>query len=58
MQRNTRKVRSFDVFEGHAYYTPAVGGMFALLGLLLVGALFGSLVTALLTLALGSGFAL
>ena len=57
MDRIRRKTRSFDVFEGHAFYTPAVKGMFALLGLLVVGALFGSLVTILLTLACGASFA-
>ena len=57
MERIRRKTRSFNVFEGHAHYTPAIRGMFALLGLLLVGALFGSLVTVLLTLIYGASFA-
>ena len=51
MERTRRKVRSYDVFAGHAFYTPGIKGMFALLGLLIVGALLGSLIVFLLTLA-------
>lgn len=58
MEKYRRNIRSFNVFEGHAFYTPAVGGMFALLGLLIIGAFFGALVTALLTLILGTDFAM
>ena len=57
MERHRHKVRSYDVFAGHAHYTAAVGGMFVLLGLLLAGALLGSLVTGALTRVYGSGFA-
>ena len=57
MEKIKRKVRSFDIFSGHAYYTPALKGMFALLGLLIVGALFGSLITGVLTLIYGQSFA-
>ena len=46
-----RKSRSqnYDLFSTHAYYVPGVGGMFALLGLLLVGSLVGSLITHIMT---------
>ena len=57
MERIRRKVRNYNVFAGHAYYTPAVKGMFVLLLLLLLGALIGSLVTALLMLVYGNSFA-
>ena len=57
MEINRRKVRSYDVFAGHAHYTPAWGGLFALLGLMLVGALLGSVVTLLLTKFYGPSFA-
>ena len=57
MEIHRRKVRSYDVFAGHAHYTPAWGGLFALLGLMLVGALLGSVVTLLLTKFYGPSFA-
>ena len=57
MEKIRRKVRSFDFFSGHAFYTPALKGMFVLLGLLIVGALFGAAITAVLTLIYGQGFA-
>ena len=56
MEKYRRNIRSFNVFEGHAFYTPAVGGMFASLGLLIFGALFGARVTARFTLSLGTEF--
>lgn len=36
---------NFNVFSAHAWYVPGVGGMFALLGFLVLGGLLGSLVT-------------
>ncbi len=57
METHPRKVRNYDVFAGHAHYTPALKGMFALLGLLIIGALFGSLIVGLLTLVYGPSFA-
>ena len=43
-----RKVNNYDLYAGHAWYVPDVGGMFALFGLFLLGNLLGSLVTFLL----------
>lgn len=56
MEQSRRKVRSFDVFAGHAFYTPGVKGMFVLLGLLLAGALMGTFVIFILTLGFGAEF--
>ena len=39
-----RKVNNWDLYAGHAWYVPGVGGMFALLGWFLVGNLLGSMV--------------
>ena len=44
MQLRARRVNNFDLFSNHAWYVPGVGGMFALLGWFLVGALLGALV--------------
>jgi len=41
-----RSVNSYDLYAAHAWYAPGVGGMFALVGWFLVGALLGSLVQA------------
>ena len=57
MNQKRRHVRSFNIFAGHAFYTPAIKGMFVLLLLLLAGALIGSMITALLTLIYGASFA-
>ncbi len=38
-----RKVNNYDIYASHAWYTPGVGGMFALLGWLLVGLFIGNL---------------
>ena len=57
MKKSKRKIRNYDLFSQHAYYTCGVSGMFVLLGLLLVGAILGSLVTLLLTQFYGSSFA-
>lgn len=43
-----RKVNNYDLYAGHAWYVPGVGGMFALLGWFLLGNLLGSLVTLIL----------
>ena len=56
MERIRRKVRSYDLFSGHAFYTPAIQGMFVLLCLLIAGALFGSLITFILGLFYGPDF--
>ena len=42
--RKARKVNNFDLYANHAWYLPGVKGMFALLGLFLLGNLLGSLV--------------
>lgn len=44
----TRKHKNYSLFNSYSYYTPGVSGMFILLGWLLVGVLFGGLVTSLL----------
>jgi len=43
-----RKVNNYDLYAGHAWYVPGVGGMFGLLGWFLIGNLLGSLVVLLL----------
>ena len=43
-----RKVNNYDLYAGHAWYVPGVGGMFGLLGWFLIGNLLGSLVILLL----------
>lgn len=40
--------RNYDLYRGYSYYTPGIKGMFALLGMLLIGMLLGSLVSAIL----------
>ncbi len=50
MKLRARKVNNYDIFANHAWYVPGVGGMFALLGWFLVGALLGSLIQALFAL--------
>ena len=51
-----RKIRNYDLYRGHAYYVPGVGGMFALFGWFLMGGLLGGAVTAILTYFLGAEF--
>lgn len=46
MKLRARKVNNFDVYAGHSWYTPGVGGLFALFGWFLVGSLLGGIVTA------------
>ena len=58
METPLRKPKSFNVFEGHAFYPPDVGGMFALLGFLILGAILGSIVAVPFTLIYGKDFAL
>ena len=43
-----RKVKSYDLYSSHAWYTPGVGGMFALLGMFLLGALVSGIVMAIM----------
>ena len=43
-----RKVNNYDLYAGHAWYVPGVGGMFGLLGWFLIGNLLGSLLILLL----------
>ena len=45
--------RNYSILSGFQYYTPGVGGMFALLLWLLAGAVLGSVVSAALSLAMG-----
>ena len=42
---SARKVHSYDLYSGHAWYVPGIKGMFALLGFFLLGTLLGSLVS-------------
>jgi len=56
MDKIKRKVHSFDIFSGHAFYTPAFKGIFVLLCLLIAGALFGSLIAFILGLCYGPDF--
>ncbi|MBQ9462705.1 MAG: CPBP family intramembrane metalloprotease [Bacteroidales bacterium] len=51
-----KKRGNYKFFDKFSYYIPGVGGMFALLALLLVGALMGSLLVMLLGLAFGQDF--
>ena len=39
-----RKVNSYDLYSGHAWYVPGVKGMFGFLGWFILGALLGGLV--------------
>ena len=45
---SARKVHSFDLYSGHAWYVPGVKGMFGLLGWLILGGLLGGIVALLL----------
>ena len=56
MEKIRRKSKSYNVFEGHAHYTPGVSGMFALLGFLVIGAVFGSIVGIILGLVYREAF--
>ncbi|MBQ9410979.1 MAG: CPBP family intramembrane metalloprotease [Bacteroidales bacterium] len=47
-----RRVNNYDLYAGHAWYVPGVGGMFGLLGWFLAGNLLGSLAVMLLGLFL------
>ena len=58
MAKLRRKIHSFDIFSGHAWYVPGVGGIFSLLLLLLAGVALGSLVTVIITFSLGAQAAL
>ena len=50
MKLQARKVRNYDLYANHVWYVPGVGGMFALLGWVLIGSLLGSLVTSIFAL--------
>ena len=41
---SARKVNSYDLYSGHAWYVPGVKGMFGFLGWLILGALLGGIV--------------
>ncbi|MBO4761104.1 MAG: CPBP family intramembrane metalloprotease [Bacteroidales bacterium] len=45
-KKSSRK--NYDIFSGHSWYVPGVGGMFFLLGMLLVGALISNIVSLVL----------
>ena len=47
---SARKVNSYDLFTGHAWYVPGIKGMFGFIGWFLLGALLGSLVEGILML--------
>ncbi|MDE5890221.1 MAG: CPBP family intramembrane metalloprotease [Bacteroidales bacterium] len=38
-----RKIRSFDLYSGYSWYAPGISGMFALLGMFLIGAILGNI---------------
>lgn len=50
MKLRARNVNNYDLYANHAWYMPGVKGMFALLGLFLLGNLLGILVTSILLL--------
>ena len=45
-----RRVKSYDLYSGHAWYVPGVKGMFGFVGWFLLGALLGGLVEGILSL--------
>lgn len=45
--------RNYDLFSSYSYHVPAVGGMFMLLGWLLVGAVLGNVITMITVALLG-----
>lgn len=47
---SARKVNSFDLYAGHAWYVPGIKGMFGFIGWFLLGALLGGLVEGILML--------
>lgn len=54
MGGSKRKIQNFDIFSGYSWYTPGFGGLVGLLMLLFAGALFGSMVTLIISKAYGS----
>ena len=52
-----RKVKDYNLFKGYSWYTPGVGGMFALFGFFLLGVLIGNAVMLLIAATLGQDFA-
>lgn len=52
-----KKRGNYDLLAGHVRCVPGIGGMFALLGWLLVGALLGNVIVLLFTLLVGSEMA-
>ena len=51
-----KKLRTpdYDIFSPHAWYVPGVGGMFVMLGWLLIGAIIGNIVTFAFTAIFGA----
>ena len=45
---SARKVNSYDLYSGHAWYVPGIKGMFGFIGWFLLGALLGGIVTLIL----------
>ena len=45
---SARKVHSYDLYSGHAWYVPGIKGMFGFIGWLIIGALLGGAVGAIL----------
>ena len=43
-----RKVNSYDLYSGHAWYVPGIKGMFGFIGWFLLGALLGGMVSLIL----------
>ncbi|MGN1210291.1 MAG: lysostaphin resistance A-like protein [Candidatus Cryptobacteroides sp.] len=53
--KNRKIENSYGLYSGYAYYTPGVKGMFALLGMFLIGSILGSLLTLILSLCFPGG---
>ena len=49
MALSARKVRNYDLYAGHAWYVPGLGGMLALVGWYLAGALLGGVILQVLS---------
>lgn len=47
--KNRKIENSYGLYSGYAYYVPGVKGMFALLGMFIIGSILGSIVTLLIS---------
>ncbi|MGM9748321.1 MAG: lysostaphin resistance A-like protein [Candidatus Cryptobacteroides sp.] len=53
--KNRKIENSYGLYSGYAYYVPGVKGMFALLGMFIIGSFLGSIVTLLISSCFPSG---